>query len=79
MPIKFDFYDQLKNNPHLDEFISKFMSFKRGIGSGVGSGKLFERLFVEFINKKTQLSSIHLNLMNSNWIWDIIISRKKNR
>lgn len=50
------------------------MSIKSQIGNGVGSGKLFERLFVHFINKCTPFSAVHMNLMNSFWIWDIVIS-----
>jgi len=57
------------------------MDIKFQIGNGVGAGKLFERLFTGFINeynKKSQvmegLYAIDLNLSNSNFIWDIIIS-----
>jgi hypothetical protein len=74
--MKSDFYNVLKNSKDIDNFISNFMSIKTQIGNGVGAGKLFERIFVQFINKKTPFFSIHLNLMNSNWIWDIIISKK---
>ncbi len=70
------FYNELKNNKDIDTFISNFMSIKEQIGNGVGAGKLFERIFVQFINKKTTFFAIHMNLMNSNWIWDIIVSKK---
>lgn len=73
--MKSDFYNVLKNSKDIDNFISNFMSIKTQIGNGVGAGKLFERIFVQFINKKTPFFSIHMNLMNSNWIWDIIISK----
>ena len=68
------FYEKLRENKYIVSFISNFMSIKSEIGNGVGSGKLFERLFVHFINKCTPFSAVHMNLMNSFWIWDIIIS-----
>ena len=70
------FLDKLSSCGHeLDTFISRFMSIKENIGNGVGAGKLFERLFVDFINKKmTDVYALHLNLSNSSFIWDIIIS-----
>jgi hypothetical protein len=74
--MKSDFYSEIKENKDIDNFISNFMSIKKQIGNGVGAGKLFERIFVQFINKKTSFFSIHMNLMNSNWIWDILISKK---
>lgn len=59
----------------LDTFISRFMDIKSNIGNGVGAGKLFERLFVDFINKKVEgVHSVHLNLSNSSFIWDILVS-----
>lgn len=59
----------------LDSFISKFMDTKYNIGNGVGAGKLFETLFSAFVNQKMQdVYSLHLNLSNSHFIWDIIIT-----
>jgi hypothetical protein len=59
----------------LDKFIAKFMDIKRNIGNGVGAGKLFESLFADFVNQKMKdVYGIHLNLSNSSFIWDIIIS-----
>lgn len=59
----------------LDVFISHFMDIKSNIGNGVGAGKLFERLFVDFLNKKVEgVHSVHLNISNSSFIWDILVS-----
>jgi hypothetical protein len=70
------FLDKLTNTgSELDTFISRFLNIKANIGNGVGAGKLFERLFVDFVNKKLDnLYSVHLNLNNSQFIWDILIS-----
>ena len=59
----------------LDTFIARFMDIKRNIGNGVGAGKFFENLFSEFVNQKMDgVYGIHLNLSNSSFIWDIIIT-----
>jgi hypothetical protein len=59
----------------LDTFIARFMDIKRNIGNGVGAGKFFESLFADFVNQKMEgVYAIHLNLSNSSFIWDIIIS-----
>ena len=59
----------------LDTFIARFMDIKRNIGNGVGAGKLFESLFADFVNQKMDgVYAIHLNLSNSSFIWDIIIT-----
>jgi hypothetical protein len=73
------FLDSLsKTGNDLDIFISRFMDIKSNIGNGVGAGKLFERLFVDFVNKKMEgLYSVHLNLSNSLFIWDILVSDKE--
>jgi len=71
-------FNELQKSTDLDLFISNFMSVKEQVGNGVGAGKLFERLFTQFINKTTKLSAIHMNLMNSEFIWDIIISDNKS-
>lgn len=63
----------------LDSFISKFMDIKSNIGNGVGAGKLFETLFSAFVNQKmSDIYSLHLNLSNSHFIWDIIITDNPN-
>lgn len=69
----------------LDKFISRFMDIKTNIGNGVGAGKLFESLFVSFVNRYNQkggpmegLYAIHMNLSNSAFIWDIIITDNKD-
>jgi len=72
--MKIEFYKQIGNGDKMDNFISNFMSIKNQIGNGVGSGKLFERVFTQFIDKNTDFFSLHLNLMNNTWIWDIIVS-----
>jgi hypothetical protein len=59
----------------LDTFIARFMDIKRNIGNGVGAGKFFENLFADFVNQKMDgVYGIHLNLSNSSFIWDIIIT-----
>jgi hypothetical protein len=59
----------------LDTFIARFMDIKRNIGNGVGAGKFFESLFADFVNQKMEgVYAIHLNLSNSSFIWDIIIT-----
>lgn len=59
----------------LDTFIARFMDIKRNIGNGVGAGKFFESLFADFVNQKMDdVYGIHLNLSNSSFIWDIIIT-----
>lgn len=73
----------LKNASDINQFISRFMDIKENIGNGVGAGKLFERLFVDFINqnavaKANNIHALHLNLSNSTFIWDIIISDKSD-
>lgn len=70
------FLDRLSNSGQdLDNLISRFMDIKEKIGNGVGAGKLFESVFVDFINKKlADLYSLHLNLSNSHFIWDILVS-----
>lgn len=74
--IKQVFLDKLNQcGPELDNFISKFMDIKSNIGNGVGAGKLFETLFSAFVNQKmNDIYSLHLNLSNSHFIWDIIIT-----
>jgi len=68
-----------ESDEHLDKFISQFMDFKNEMGNGVGAGKLFERIFVDFINMTLKdVYSVHLNLSNSNFIWDIIVSDNAN-
>ena len=63
----------------MDSFISKFMDIKMNIGNGVGAGKLFESLFSEFVNQKMDdIYSLHLNLSNSTFIWDLIITDDKD-
>lgn len=70
------FLEALANcGQELDTFISRFMDIKENIGNGVGAGKLFENLLVGFINNKMEgLHAVHLNLSNSHFIWDIIVS-----
>jgi hypothetical protein len=64
---------------NLDEFISNFMDYKESIGNGVGAGKAFERFMCEQINDKMyDVYAIHLNLSNSSFIWDIIVTDNKN-
>jgi hypothetical protein len=58
--MKSEFYNEIKNNQDIDTFISNFMSIKKQIGNGVGAGKLFERIFVQFINKKTSFFSLSI-------------------
>jgi len=74
------FLDSLnKCGTDLDTFISRFMSIKENIGNGVGAGKLFESLFSNYINSKIDnIYSIHMNLSNSSFIWDIIITDDKD-
>jgi hypothetical protein len=80
--MKNTFLNKLSNSGlEMDKFISKFMDIKLNIGNGVGAGKLFESLFVAFINNYNKvglsmegLTATHLNLSNSSFIWDIIIS-----
>jgi hypothetical protein len=82
--MKEKFLNSLSNcGNELDVFISRFMDIKENIGNGVGAGKLFERLFVDFINRHNDNSmkdvyALHLNLSNSHFIWDIIISDNPN-
>ena len=64
---------------NLDEFISNFMDYKDSIGNGVGAGKAFERFMCNQINDKMNgVYAIHLNLSNSSFIWDIIVTDNKN-
>lgn len=63
---------------NLDNFISNFMDYKDSIGNGVGSGKAFEKFMCDHINNKMDdIYAIHLNLSNSSFIWDIVISDRK--